>query len=191
MQRPGIVHRLDKDTSGLLVAAKNDSTHIALSHQFEQHTLDRVYIALVWGSPRPREGVLVGNIGRNPRNRKKMAVVERGGRSAKTHYHICEQLADGHWSLIKCRLQTGRTHQIRVHLSTKGHPVVGDPLYGKRRDKLSKNLPTTAANVLKNWNRQALHAYSLGFTHPTRNDRVLLECDPPIDMLKLLESGRS
>ncbi len=191
IQRPGIVHRLDKETSGLLIAAKNDSTHIGLSYQFQQHTLDRIYIGLVWGSPSPREGILVGNIGRNPRNRKKMSVLERGGRVAKTHYRVREHLADGHWSLIECRLQTGRTHQIRVHMSKEGHSLVGDPLYGNRRSNLSKNLPTTAANALKNWNRQALHAYSLGFTHPTRQERIFLECDPPPDMLKLLESGRS
>ena len=190
IQRPGIVHRLDKDTSGLLIAAKNDRTHINLSEQFQQRTLDRIYIALVWGSPSPAKGVIVGNIGRNPRNRKKMSVLERGGRSAKTFYQVREHLADSCWSLIECHLKTGRTHQIRVHMSTKGHPLVGDPLYGNNRSSLKKNLPATAENGLKSWNRQALHAYSLGFTHPTRHERILLECDPPVDMLELLESGR-
>jgi 23S rRNA pseudouridine1911/1915/1917 synthase len=189
--RPGIVHRLDKDSSGLLVAAKNDAAHQGLASQFAAHSLDRAYLALVWGSPLPPEGVIEGNIGRSPRNRKKMAMVKSGGRAARTHYRVREHLAEGCWSLVECRLETGRTHQIRVHLTARGHTVVGDPLYGGTRRNSALALPQKAALALENWRRQALHAFRLGFKHPLSGELIELECDPPDDMLALLAAGRS
>ena len=190
VRRPGIVHRLDKDTSGLLVAAKNDAAHAGLASQFEAHSLDRVYLALVWGSPLPPQGSIEGNIGRSPRNRKKMAVLKRGGRAARTHYRVVEHLADGCWSLVECRLETGRTHQIRVHLTARGHTVVGDPVYGGTRRRSAKALPQRAAQALEKWRRQALHAYRLGFKHPLSGAQIELESEPPEDMLALLAAGR-
>ncbi|MBT5676875.1 MAG: RluA family pseudouridine synthase [Rhodospirillaceae bacterium] len=190
VRRPGIVHRLDKDTSGLLVAAKNDAAHTGLSKQFEAHSLDRAYLALVWGSPLPPQGEIEGNIGRSPRNRKKMAILKRGGRAARTHYRVIEHLADGCWSLVECRLETGRTHQIRVHLSSRGYTVVGDPVYGGTRRGSAKALPQKAAKAVENWHRQALHAYRLGFKHPRSGAPIELESEPPEDMLALLAAGR-
>jgi len=190
VRRPGIVHRLDKDTSGLLVAAKNDAAHAGLSKLFAVHDLERAYLALVWGSPAPAQGSIEGNIGRSPKNRKKMAVVPRGGREARTHYRVREHLANSCWSLVECRLETGRTHQIRVHLATKGHKVVGDPLYGGRRGGGLKALPDEAAKALKNWHRQALHAYRLAFRHPLSGDQMEFASAPPSDMQALLDAGR-
>ena len=135
--RPGIVHRLDKDTSGLMVVAKNDAAHRALSAQLADRTLKRVYWALVHGVPRLREGVIHGNIGRSSKNRQKMAVLKEGGREAVTHYKVLEEFklqdSEKNFSLIECRLQTGRTHQIRVHFQHIGHPLVGDGVYGGRK----------------------------------------------------------
>jgi 23S rRNA pseudouridine1911/1915/1917 synthase len=190
VRRPGIVHRLDKDTSGLLVAAKNDAAHAGLSKLFAAHDLERAYLALVWGSPSPAAGMVEGNIGRNPRNRKKMAIVERGGREARTHYRVREHLADGCWSLVECRLETGRTHQIRVHLTSLGHAVVGDPLYGGNRAGSRKALPSAAAEALENWQRQALHAYRLAFKHPLSGELLEFTSEPPADMQALLAAGR-
>jgi 23S rRNA pseudouridine1911/1915/1917 synthase len=190
VRRPGIVHRLDKDTSGLLVAAKNDAAHAGLASQFEAHSLDRAYLALVWGSPLPPRGTIEGNIGRSERNRKKMAVLKRGGRAARTHYRVMEHLANNSWSLIECRLETGRTHQIRVHLTARGYTVVGDQVYGGSRRNSAKTLPEKATAALENWNRQALHAYRLGFKHPISGERVELESDPPEDMQALIAAGR-
>ncbi len=190
VRRPGIVHRLDKDTSGLLVAAKNDAAHAGLSRLFAAHDLERAYLALVWGSPAPAEGMIEGNIGRNPQNRKKMAIVARGGRPARTHYRVREHLANGCWSLVECRLETGRTHQIRVHLTARGHVVVGDPLYGGKRASARRALPPNAAEALKNWRRQALHAYRLAFKHPVSNEYLELASEPPADMRALLAAGR-
>ncbi len=190
VRRPGIVHRLDKDTSGLLVAAKNDAAHAGLSRLFAAHDLQRAYLALVWGSPAPAAGVIEGNIGRNPRNRKKMAIVTRGGREARTRYRVREHLADGCWSLVECRLETGRTHQIRVHLTSRGHAVVGDPVYGGRRGAAKKALPPAAAEALKQWRRQALHAYRLAFKHPLSGEFMEFTSPPPADMQALLTAGR-
>jgi 23S rRNA pseudouridine1911/1915/1917 synthase len=126
--RPGIVHRLDKDTSGLMVAAKSAAAHQGLSELFAARNIDRAYWALVWGLPSPSEGTIAGNIGRSPRNRKKMAVLRHGGRPAETAYRLLRSFQNGRVSLVECRLKTGRTHQIRVHLAEIGHPVLGDPL---------------------------------------------------------------
>jgi 23S rRNA pseudouridine1911/1915/1917 synthase len=158
VRRPGIVHRLDKDTSGLMVVAKTDRAHAALSAQLEDRSLKRVYNAVAWGRPMPPSGRIEGNIGRSPYDRKKMALVAQGGKPAVTHYRTLRPL-DGA-SLIECRLETGRTHQIRVHLTSIGHPLVGDPLYSARR------LPKNAPGPARRFNRQALHATQVTFLHP-------------------------
>ena len=183
--RPGIVHRLDKGTSGLLVAAKNDQAHRHLSKQFADHSLDRAYLAVVWRALSKKSGTIEGALGRNPRNRKKMAVVNRGGKPAVTHFSRCCKL--GNWaSLVECRLETGRTHQIRVHMAYIGHAVVGDPVYGRGTTKLIRqSAPAFCEKVLK-LQRQALHAYQLGFTHPSSGERVLFEQDLPADIQMLL-----
>ena len=190
VRRPGIVHRLDKDTSGLLVAAKNDSAHAGLSSLFATHDLERAYLALVWGSPAPAAGTIDGNIGRSPKNRKKMAIVTRGGRTARTHYKVREHLANSCWSLVECRLETGRTHQIRVHFTSRGHAVVGDPLYGGRWRGSANALPPRATSALEGWQRQALHAYRLAFKHPLSGTYVEFTSEPPADMQELLAAGR-
>ena len=164
--RPGIVHRLDKDTSGLMVVAKTDRAHHSLSRQLASRAMTRVYRALVWGVPAPREGIVEGAIGRNPRNRKKMAVVKRGGKLALTRYRVMETFA-GVISLVECRLATGRTHQIRVHMAHIGHPVVGDWLYGGAvtAGRL-KPLPAAFGRRIAKINTQALHACIIQFEHP-------------------------
>ncbi len=173
--RPGIVHRLDKDTSGLMVAAKTDAAHRALSEQFAKRTLSRMYLALVRGLPNPPKGVITGNIGRSPANRKKMAVLDEGrpgGRPAVTHYRVLKSFG-GPTSLLECRLETGRTHQIRVHLTHKGHPLIGDRLYGG-----AKTPP---------FPRQALHAYKLAFLHPDSGETMRFEVALPADMQALID----
>lgn len=156
-RRPGIVHRLDKDTSGLMVAAKTEPALAGLAKQFAERSVLRAYKAVVWGVPSPTAGTFLGNIGRSPRNRKKMAVVKTGGKPARTHYRLEARIGDAA-SLLDCRLETGRTHQIRVHLAHAGHPLVGDPLYGAKR--------ASAPAPLRAFSRQALDAHLLGFTHP-------------------------
>ncbi len=165
VSRPGIVHRLDKDTSGLLVAAKTDAAHRGLAEQFAVHSVERAYKALVWGRPRPMEARITGNIGRDPRNRKKMAVVEKGGKKARTRYRVERTFAAADISLVECRLETGRTHQIRVHMASIGHPIIGDPLYG-RRGRAKASLPAPVRAVLENRRKQILRAYLIGFRHP-------------------------
>jgi len=187
--RPGIVHRLDKDTSGLLVAAKTDLAHRGLSAQFQDHSIDRAYRAVVWGVPRPREGVIEGNIGRDPRNRKKMAVRPGGGKPAKTFYKVLEPFRDLA-ALVECRLATGRTHQIRVHMSHLGNPVVGDPLYGGRRNR-GHSLPSGQKAHLPGFNTQALHACILGFTHPSTGDRKIFESNNSYYINQLCDFFRS
>lgn len=171
VERPGIVHRLDKDTSGLMVAAKHDIAHRGLARQFEDHSIDRAYRALVWGVPRPAAGEITGAIGRDPRNRKKMAVRPDGsGKWAKTFYTVLERFGD-RAALVECRLATGRTHQIRVHMASIGHPIIGDPLYGGRRGRTA-GLPPELKSPLNDCKNQALHACILGFTHPVTEDRL-------------------
>lgn len=174
--RPGIVHRLDKGTGGLLIAAKNDAAHEALSRQFADHTMDRAYLALVWGVPMPPKGEIEGNIGRSPKNRKKMAVVERGGKYALTRFKLIKKYGDVA-ALVECRLATGRTHQIRVHMTSIGHPLIGDPVYGGR-GKRSK-LPEDARALVERLDHQALYAYELGFIHPRTGEKVFLKRDKP------------
>ena len=163
--RPGIVHRLDKDTSGLLVASKNDISHQGLSEQFAQHDIERAYKALVWGIPVPNFSTVCGSIGRSPRNRKKMAVVKRGGKAAITHYRTLD-IFGNLAALVECRLETGRTHQIRVHMSSIGHSVIGDPLYGGGIRRCPASVNSDFRQKLQNTNGQLLHAYLLSFSHP-------------------------
>ena len=187
--RPGIVHRIDKDTSGLLVAAKHDIAHQGLAAQFEAHSVDRAYKALVWGRPAQMKGRIEGPIGRSPNNRKKMAVVARGGKKAVTHYEMTDQFGPQGGaiaSLIDCHLETGRTHQIRVHLSHIGHTLIGDPLYGGRRISIKKTLPSDLAEALKKFSRQALHAAQLGFFHPVSGVELSFSSPLPADMENLI-----
>jgi len=163
--RPGIVHRLDKGTGGLMIAAKNDAAHVGLSRQFADHSLDRAYYALVWGVPKPLSGEIEGNIGRSPQNRKKMAVVVRGGKSALTRYKVLKVFGTVA-SLVECRLATGRTHQIRVHLTSIGHPLIGDPLYGGGGRSRRSLLSVDARARVDALDHQALYAFELGFMHP-------------------------
>ncbi len=183
--RPGIVHRLDKDTSGLIVAAKSDAAHAALAAQFKGRTLTRAYKAVVWGVPSPAAGEITGNIGRNPANRKKMAVLRRGGRRAVTRYRVLAALS-AVASLVECRLETGRTHQIRVHFSARGHPLIGDVLYGRATRQRTASLCETARRALARFRRQALHAYRLEFDHPQSGEALHLESELPNDMKALI-----
>ena len=186
VRRPGIVHRLDKDTSGLMVAAKTDRAHHALARQFEAHTIDRAYKAVVWGVPSPRSGEIAGNIGRSPVNRKKMAVVAGGGKPALTRYAVLHTYAGGAVALVECRLATGRTHQIRVHMTTLGHPLVGDRTYGRLRPGRLKGLDPAVGERLAAFPRQALHAYRLGFSHPISGQILTFQSDMPYDINMLL-----
>jgi 23S rRNA pseudouridine1911/1915/1917 synthase len=181
--RPGIVHRLDKDTSGLLVVAKTDGAHTQLAAQFAAHSIERRYDALVWGVPHPRKDVITGNIGRSPHNRKKMALLKCGGRSAETHYSVVTAFGTlaAH---VQCVLKTGRTHQIRVHMSARGHPLIGDPVYGSGR-KAPRGTAPDLAVALAQFGRQALHAAVLGFTHPTTGKTMRFERPPPADFSAL------
>lgn len=184
VRRPGIVHRIDKDTSGLLVAAKNDRAHHGLAGQFAEHSIERVYAALCWGVPLPRHGEVEGPIGRNPADRKKMAIVP-GGKPALTYFKVISVFGE-FASLIECRLATGRTHQIRVHMTSIGHPLVGDQLYGRGNRRGS--MPVEAKTVLNSFPRQALHAKILGFIHPISGENLLFESPLPNDFKELVSS---
>lgn len=161
--RPGIVHRIDKDTSGLLLVAKNDFSHLSLSEQIKAHSVQRAYMAIVQGDMREESGFVEGPIGRHPVDRKKMAIVP-GGRDAKTYWRVLESLKGA--SLLECKLTTGRTHQIRVHMSSIGHPLLGDPLYGP------KKMPYPVQGG------QLLHAFRIGFVHPRTGEEMLFEAPP-------------
>lgn len=182
-RRPGIVHRLDKDTSGIMVVAKTESALVALSAAFAARDMDRAYLALCWGWPNPGRGEIEGDIGRDPRDRKRMAVVARNGKPALTRYRTL-QAAPG-VALLECRLATGRTHQIRVHLSSKGHPLVGDPVYLRRVPAASRAAPASARHALLDFPRQALHAARLGFRHPRTGAVLRFETPIPADMAAL------
>lgn len=185
VMRPGIVHRLDKDTSGLIMAAKTDVAHKSLSLQISTRTLKRTYLAICWGVPRPMEGRIEGSIGRSPKNRKKMAVVLSGGKTAATNYAVKKILCGGAASLVECRLETGRTHQIRVHMTHIGHPLVGDQAYSGRRTGTRKTLPDDVKNALTGFRRQALHSYKIALLHPFTHEAMEFTCDLPEDMAKL------
>jgi 23S rRNA pseudouridine1911/1915/1917 synthase len=179
--RPGIVHRLDKDTSGLMVVAKTDAAHQALSAQFADRTLSRTYLALVWGRPNPSAGTIEGAIGRDPRDRKRMAMVKAGGKAARTHYRVLRP-AGLEASLMACKLDTGRTHQIRVHLTSIGHPLIGDPVYGRRPRSV------IGSEIERSFPRQALHAAKLRFRHPADQNEREFTRPLPGDMRDLLVS---
>ena len=181
--RPGIVHRIDKDTSGLIVAAKHDKAHEGLAKQFAAHSIDRRYIAIATGRPMPANGTVNAWLARSTTNRKKMAVVAEGrGKHAITHYRTIEPLKNA--TLVECRLETGRTHQVRVHMAHIGHPLVGDPVYGRQRKPLSDILRA------RNFVRQALHAAHLGFIHPVTGNEIALDSELPADMRELIDELR-
>ena len=186
-RRPGIVHRLDKDTSGIMVVAKTQLANNALTAAFAARELDRAYLALVWGLPNPLDGDIEGDIGRDKRDRKRMAVVGRNGKPALTHYRTLRTWGMG-LALLECRLATGRTHQIRVHLASRGHPVVGDPLYLRRIPAAARTLPEPIRGRLLDFPRQALHAARLGFAHPRTGAALSFATDPPLDMAEILDS---
>ncbi|MFT4792483.1 MAG: 23S rRNA pseudouridine1911/1915/1917 synthase [Paracoccaceae bacterium] len=207
--RPGIVHRIDKDTSGLLVVAKTDAAHQGLSKQFAAHDLERSYLAITWGAPEmgdPRlrgiEGMeaaaggvlrLETQIGRHPSDRKRQAVLKEGGRHAITHFRTSERFGPIEKpiaALVECRLETGRTHQIRVHLSHAGHPLIGDQTYRGARKAPQNVLSEAARDGLDHFPRQALHAATLGFIHPATEEEMVFESPLPADMAQLLADLR-
>jgi len=193
--RPGIVHRLDKDTSGLLVAAKNERAMTSLARQFAAHAITRAYHAIVWGAPRRAEGLIEGHIGRSPFDRKRMAVLRGEGKEARTRYRVIERFGDPtkpFASFVECRLETGRTHQIRVHLTHLGHPLVGDPTYGRMRQPPRARTPEEAEayGFVAGFPRQALHAYLLGFQHPSSHKVMNFESPWPKDIMQLVASLR-
>ena len=183
VRRPGIVHRLDKDTSGLMVAAKSDRAHQSLAQQFAARSIERAYVAVVWGVPQPLAGEIDAPIGRNPHNRRKMAVVQRGGKQALTRYRVRQRLT-ANASIVSCKLATGRTHQIRVHLAHTGTPVVGDRLYGRARQAAGASPQAQA--IIRAFERQALHAELLGFLHPATGQAVRFESELPVEMRELI-----
>ncbi len=173
--RPGIVHRIDKDTSGLLIVAKNDMAHQSLAEQLKDHTLSRTYEAVVKGCFREDSGTIDAPIGRHPVDRKKMAVTEKNSRPAVTHYEVIERFRG--YSLVRCRLETGRTHQIRVHMAWKNHPILGDTVYGSPKPELGQD-------------SQCLHAIELRFIHPRTGQPVTVRCDRPAYLNALLDKLR-
>ena len=173
--RPGIVHRLDKDTSGVMLVAKTDQAHVSLAEQIKSHTAGRIYVAVVHGIFVQDEGTIEGAIGRHPKDRKKMSVIRQGGKAAVTHYKILERLA--RHTVVSCRLETGRTHQIRVHMAYIGHPVVGDPKYGP---------PVTGISI----KGQALHSSEIHFRHPVTGELLNFSATLPDDMQQLINQLR-
>ncbi len=184
--RPGIVHRLDKTTSGLMVVAKNNRAHAHLAAQIESGELIRKYRALVWGVVKPVEGVINLPMGRSTIDRKKMTTLKSGGKKAITHYKTIEVLHNGLFSLVECKLETGRTHQIRVHLSHGGHSIVGDQTYGNNARKIQGS-PDYLHEELRKMNHQALHSFYISFIHPVSGMRIEFEKDLPTDYNRLLE----
>jgi len=190
-KRPGIVHRLDKDTSGVMVAAKTALAHAALTRAFAARDLERAYLAIVWGVPSPPAGEVAGAIGRDPRDRKRMAVRPEGGKPALTRYRVVKAFGSAA-ALVECRLATGRTHQIRVHMAAIGHPVVGDPLYGRPPRRAGRRaLPDAALARLKAFPRQALHARVIGFVHPRTGQALRFESELPFDIKSLIDDMRA
>lgn len=192
--RPGLVHRIDKDTSGILVIAKTELALNKLASQFFNRTTDRRYIALVWGELKEDEGTITGNIGRNPRERKQMYVFEDGseGKHAVTHWKVMERL--GYVTLVECKLETGRTHQIRVHFKYIGHPLFNDEVYGGNeilRGTTFSKYKQFVQNCFQLLPRQALHAKSLAFTHPATGKRMEFDSDLPTDMKQVIEKWRN
>jgi 23S rRNA pseudouridine1911/1915/1917 synthase len=198
VKRPGIVHRLDKDTSGLMVVAKTDEAHQGLAEQFAKHGADggltRAYLAVVWGALPRRRGTIDAPLARSQANRTKIAVARgRSGRRAVTHYTVERTFAtaDGKGtiaSLVRAELATGRTHQIRVHFAHIGHPLLGDRTYGAGFAASARRLSESAQAALADLNRQALHATHLGFVHPVTGKRLVFDCGPPAELARLIDS---
>ena len=186
-KRPGIVHRLDKDTSGVMVVAKTQLASDQLTAAFAARDLERAYLALCWGLPSPLEGEIEGAIGRDKRDRKRMAVVSHGGKAALTRYKVIQAWGTSA-ALLRCHLATGRTHQIRVHLSFNGHPIAGDPVYLRRIPATAKSLPEAARRAMLDFPRQALHATLLGFAHPRTGAALRFETPMPPDMATLISA---
>ncbi|NKB50871.1 MAG: RluA family pseudouridine synthase [Rhizobiaceae bacterium] len=204
VKRPGIVHRLDKDTSGVMVVAKSYRAHLDLQEQFADHgrtgPLERSYWALCWGAPPRMKGSIETFLGRHPTKRLQRAVVEEDGADAKhaiTHYQVLQRFedpkanGDALVSLVECRLETGRTHQIRVHLTHMGNPLLGDQEYGKQFANRGVRLPEGAAKLFESFKRQALHARTLGFRHPTTGETVSFSAEPPSDISNLIAALKS
>ena len=194
VRRPGIVHRLDKDTSGVMVIAKTDAAHQGLAAQFADHgrtgSLERAYLAVVWGKPVPGRGTIDAPLARSSQNRLKRAVVRDTHREAKqaiTHYKLRRTLGQ-HTSLVECRLETGRTHQIRVHLAHISHPLLGDQVYATGFKTKQSKLGEASQNALQRLNRQALHAFLLGFDHPVSGDNMRFEAEMPEDLSNFVKS---
>lgn len=185
--RPGIVHRLDKDTSGLMMIAKDDHTHLSLSLQIQKRLAKRTYMAICWGLPK-ESGIIKSYIRRSRSNNKKMQVTKdpRNSREAITHYKLIKQLLNGLFSVIECQLDTGRTHQIRAHMSFIGHSILGDQTYGSNHKKIMKNLISKNLDILLNFQRQALHASKLEFYHPITKEKLEFVCQIPEDMSQLI-----
>lgn len=199
VRRPGIVHRLDKDTSGLLVVAKDDAAHAGLAAQFADHgrtgPLERGYLALCWGSPQPFRGTIDAPLARSQSDRTKIAVARTGGKEAITHYEVVERFPAEAGraavaSLVECHLETGRTHQIRVHLAAAGHPLVGDGVYGSHFLTKANRLPPDLGEAVRGFRRQALHAYLLAFEHPVTGEPLSFTSEPPPDMASLVDRFR-
>ena len=187
--RPGIVHRIDKDTSGLLLIAKDEVTHAKLAKQFANHSIEREYWAVCWGIFKDKKGEVIGNIARSKKDRKIFAVSEDEGKHAHTFFEVIEEYEFA--SLIKLKLKTGRTHQIRVHMNHIKHPIFGDPTYNGRRINYGSDLPKMKSridNLLKIIERQALHAKTLGFVHPVSNQKVFFNSELPDDISALIEN---
>jgi len=188
--RPGIVHRIDKDTSGIIVVAKNDIAHNDLSKQFSDHSIKRTYEALVWGSLKPQNGKINEKISRSSKNRQLMSVKKEKGKIAITNYKTLKIFKNTNLpkiSLIECQLETGRTHQIRVHMNFKGNSILGDKSYGKSKKKFKK-IDSNIEKKINDFNRQALHAKSLGFIHPKTKVEVFFEAKRPNDFGELIKS---
>lgn len=200
VRRPGIVHRLDKDTTGLMVVAKTDKAHAGLAAQFADHgrtgPLERGYLALVWGSPEPFRGTIDAPLGRSNTDRTKIAVLKHSGKEAITHYEVVERFPteagrNAVASLVECHLETGRTHQIRVHLTAAGHPLVGDMVYGSHFLTKINRLPEELAGAVRGFRRQALHAYLIAFEHPVSGELMRFESELPADLAALCEAFSS
>lgn len=193
--RPGIVHRLDKDTTGLMVVAKHDRAHKGLADQLQDRSLSRLYTALVLKVPIPIKGYVEGSIGRDPRNRQKMAMNVKNGKAAKTFYHVQETFGEA-CSLVSCKLESGRTHQIRVHMNALGNPLIGDPLYGPQPTAVQSKLKQAGCdmgvvNAALNFPRQALHARAIRFIHPITGEEHQYDAALPDDLLDLITSLRA
>jgi len=185
--RPGIVHRLDKDTSGLMVVAKNDITHKKLSEDIAERNVKRIYKALVWGNLNPESGTVTTNIGRSTKDRTRMTVVDYpNGKTATTHYDTIQSF--GYISMVECRLETGRTHQIRIHMSHIGHSVVGDQTYGNNARKINQHYTDLKKETLTKFRRQALHSSRLEFEHPITGELMIFESPLPDDIQTLINA---